>query len=75
MIEGLYLLSGARAFRGANVDALVAAGRPSAYLRAEVEQAGRASLVEVELAAQGRAKAQVNKQKIRDSETWETRFE
>jgi DNA replication and repair protein RecF len=65
LIEGLHLLSGARSFRGAKVDALVTAGRSSAYLRAEVEQAGRTSLVEVELAAQGRSKAQVNKQKIK----------
>jgi DNA replication and repair protein RecF len=65
LIEGLHLLSGARSFRGAKVDALVAAGRPAAYLRAEVEHEGRTSLVEVELAAQGRSKAQVNKQKIK----------
>ena len=65
LIEGLHLLSGARSFRGAKVDALVASGRPSAYLRAEVEHDGRTSLVEVELATQGRSKAQVNKQKVK----------
>ncbi|MFL2987749.1 MAG: DNA replication/repair protein RecF [Candidatus Poriferisodalaceae bacterium] len=65
LIEGLHLLSGARSFRGAKVDALVAAGRPSAYLRAEVEHGDRTSLVEVELAAHGRSKAQVNKQKLK----------
>jgi len=65
LIEGVHLLSGARSFRGAKVDALVASGRPSAYLRAEVEHEGRTSLVEVELATQGRSKAQINKQKIK----------
>ena len=65
LIEGLHLLSGARSFRGAKVDALVAAGKTSAYLRAEVQQKGRTSLVEVELASQGRSKAQVNKQKMK----------
>ncbi len=65
LIEGIHLLSGARSFRGAKVDALVANGKPSAYLRAEVEQNDRSCLVEIELALQGRSKAQVNKQKVK----------
>tara|TARA_B100001250_G_scaffold394329_1_gene398102 strand:+ start:26554 stop:27636 length:1083 start_codon:yes stop_codon:yes gene_type:complete len=65
LIEGIHLLSGARSFRGAKVDALVADGKPSAYLRAEIDQNDRSSLVEIELASQGRSKAQVNKQKVK----------
>ena len=65
LIEGIHLLSGARSFRGAKVDALVANGKSSAYLRAEVDQNDRSLLVEIELAAQGRSKAQVNKQKVK----------
>lgn len=65
LIEGIHLLSGAKSFRGAKVDALVADGKQSAYLRAEVDQNGRSSLVEIELASQGRSKAQVNKQKVK----------
>ena len=65
LIEGLYLLSGARSFRGAKVDALISSGKSSAYIRAEVEQQGRLSLVEIELTTQGRSKAQINKQKVK----------
>ena len=65
LIEGLYLLSGARSFRGAKVDALIRSGHTSAYVRAEVEQQGRPSLIEIELTTQGRSKAQVNKQKVK----------
>ena len=64
-IEGLALLSGARSFRGAKVDALVADGKSSAYIRAEVEQNGRVSLVELELAIGGQSRAQINKQRIK----------
>ena len=65
LIEGLYLLSGARSFRGAKVDALVRSGHTSAYIRAEVENQSRKSLIEIELTTQGRSKAQVNKQKVK----------
>ena len=65
LIEGLYLLSGARSFRGAKVDALVRSGHTSAYIRAEVENQSRTSLIELELTTQGRSKAQVNKQKVK----------
>ncbi|MDP7066456.1 MAG: DNA replication/repair protein RecF [Acidimicrobiales bacterium] len=65
LIEGLHLLTGARSFRGAKVDALIKSGKPSAYIRAEVEQHGRLSLVEIELTTQGRSKAQINKQKVK----------
>ena len=65
LIEGIHLLSGAKSLRGAKVDALVADEKQSAYLRAEVDQNGRSSLVEIELASQGRSKAQVNKQKVK----------
>ena len=64
LVEGLFLLSGARSFRGAKVDALVANGESSAYIRAQVEQGGRSTLVEIELAASGRSRAQVNKQRV-----------
>ena len=65
LVEGLSLLSGARSFRGAKVDALVATGRSSAYIRAEVDQDGRLSLVELELTTGGRSRAQVNKQRVK----------
>lgn len=64
-IEGLALLGGARSFRGAKVDALVASGKSSAYIRAEVEQDGRSSLVELELSIGGRSRAQINKQRVK----------
>ncbi|HJM20841.1 MAG TPA: DNA replication/repair protein RecF [Acidimicrobiales bacterium] len=64
LVEGLFLLSGARSFRGAKVDALVASGQSSAYIRAEVDHNGRSVLVELELAAGGRSRAQINRQRV-----------
>ena len=65
LIEAIHLLSGAKSFRGAKVDALVMHGKASAYVRAEVERGDNTRLVELQFATAGRSKAQVNRQKLK----------
>ena len=54
LIEAIHLLSGAKSFRGAKVDALVMDGKTSAYVRAEVERGDNTRLVELQFATAGR---------------------
>ncbi|WP_419842423.1 DNA replication/repair protein RecF [Candidatus Poriferisodalis sp.] len=65
LLEALSLLSGSGSFRGAVAETLVRAGCAQAYVRAQVRQHRRTRLVELEIAAAGRSRAQVNGQRVR----------
>jgi DNA replication and repair protein RecF len=64
VMEAIGYLATLSSFRGAPTDALVRAGASSAIVRAEGEREGRQLLVEAEIAATGRGRVQVNKQKL-----------
>lgn len=64
IMEAIGYLATLSSFRGAPNDALVRAGASSAVIRAEGEREGRQLLIEAELAASGRGRVQINKQKL-----------
>jgi DNA replication and repair protein RecF len=64
LIEALAWLARGMSFRGAPTEALVRGGAERAFVRAEVETAGRAVLLEAELVASGRNRIQVNRQRV-----------
>jgi len=64
LMEALAWLASASSFRGVPTEALVRMGAERAILRAEVENAGRTTLLEVELAASGRNRMQVNRNPV-----------
>jgi DNA replication and repair protein RecF len=64
LLEAVGFLATLGSFRGAPADALVRAGAASAVLRAEGERDGRGLLIEAELAAGGRTRVQVNRQRL-----------
>ena len=65
LVEAIAYLATLDSFRGAPVDALVRAGAQSAVVRAEVvHDDGRELLVEAELPRTGRARIQVNRQRL-----------
>lgn len=64
LVEAVVFLSTLASFRGAPNDALVRMGQASAVVRAEGERDGRALLVEAEISAAGRVRAQVNRQRL-----------
>ena len=64
VMEAIGYLATLSSFRGAPNDALVRAGASSAVVRAEGEREGRQLLIEAEIAATGRGRVQVNKQKL-----------
>ncbi|MBC8364233.1 MAG: DNA replication/repair protein RecF [Actinobacteria bacterium] len=64
LMEALVWLTTASSFRGAPTEALVREGAEHAILRAEVESEGRTTLLEVELAAVGRNRMQVNRNRV-----------
>jgi DNA replication and repair protein RecF len=64
VMEAIGYLATLSSFRGAPNDALVRAGASSAIVRAEGEREGRQLLIEAEIAATGRGRVQVNKQKL-----------
>ena len=64
LIEALVWLSRGMSFRGAPTEALVRDGAERAFVRAEVETAGRTVLLEAELVASGRNRIQVNRQRV-----------
>jgi DNA replication and repair protein RecF len=64
VMEAIGYLATLSSFRGAPTDALVRAGASSAVVRAEGEREGRQLLIEAEIAATGRGRVQVNKQKL-----------
>jgi DNA replication and repair protein RecF len=65
LAEALAFLATLSSFRSAPADALVRAGADTAVIRATIRQDdGRDTLVEIELAAAGRNRVQVNRQKL-----------
>ena len=64
LMEALAWLATASSFRGVPTEALVRMGAERAILRAEVENGGRTTLLEVELAASGRNRMQVNRNPV-----------
>lgn len=65
LLEAVDYLATLSSFRGVGADALVRQGCEQAVIRGEVENAGRTSVVEVELHAQGRDRVLVNHQPLR----------
>ena len=65
LLEAVALLDGSGSFRGASAETLVRAGCDRAFVRAEIRRARRTHLVEIEIAAAGRSRAQVNGQRVR----------
>ena len=64
LLEAVAMLAGMRSFRGATPDAMIAMGSDAAIIRAEVDRAGRDTLVEMEVAT-GRSRVQVNRQPLK----------
>ena len=65
LLEAVALLDGAGSFRGASAETLVRAGCDGAFVRAEMRRDRRTHVVEMEIAAAGRTRAQVNGQRVR----------
>ena len=65
LLEAAAMLDGSGSFRGATAETLVRAGSQRAYVRAEIRRSNRSSLVEMEIPAGGRSRAQVNGQRVR----------
>jgi len=65
VLEAVAYLGTQRSFRGAPREAMVSTGREQAVLRAELTRAGLPLLVEAEISATGRSRAQVNRQPVR----------
>ncbi|MBK5221418.1 MAG: DNA replication/repair protein RecF [Acidimicrobiia bacterium] len=64
LVEAIVFLATLGSFRGAPNDALVRLGAHQAVVRAEGERDGRALLIEAELAAGGRSRVLVNRQRL-----------
>jgi DNA replication and repair protein RecF len=65
LLEAIGYLATLASFRGVASDALVREGAPQAVVRGEGERTGRGLLVEAEIAAGGRGRVTVNKQRLR----------
>ncbi|WP_420622223.1 DNA replication/repair protein RecF [Candidatus Poriferisodalis sp.] len=65
LLEAIAMLDGSGSFRGASAETVVRAGCERAYVRAEIRRERRKYLVEMEIAAAGRSRAQVNGQRVR----------
>ncbi|CAN5475214.1 DNA replication/repair protein RecF [soil metagenome] len=65
LLEAIGYLATLGSFRGAPNDALIRAGADRAIVRAEGEREGRQLLLEAELSANGRNRAQLNRQPLR----------
>lgn len=65
LLEAIGYLATLSSFRGAPTDALIRAGAERAIVRAEGEREGRQLLLEAELSANGRNRAQLNRQPLR----------
>jgi DNA replication and repair protein RecF len=65
LLEAVGYLATLASFRGAPTDALVRVGAERAIVRAEGESEGRELLLEAELSANGRNRAQVNRQPLK----------
>jgi DNA replication and repair protein RecF len=64
LVEAIGYLGSLRSFRGVPADALIRRGADQAVVRAEIDHAGRRQLVEIEIAARGRGRVQVNRQRV-----------
>lgn len=64
LVEAIVFLATTTSFRGAPNEALVRVGAASAVVRAEGERDGRQLLLEAEVAATGRSRVQVNRQRL-----------
>jgi DNA replication and repair protein RecF len=65
LLEAVAYLGTQRSFRGAPREAMIRAGGERAVIRAELVRDGLPLLVEAELAAVGKSRAQVNRQAVR----------
>lgn len=65
LLEAIAYLATLGSFRGAPTDALIRVGAERAIVRAEGEREGRRLLLEAELSANGRNRAQLNRQPLR----------
>jgi len=65
LLEAIGWMGGLRSFRAAPTEALVRVGADRAFIRGEGSRAGRALLVECEVAPGGRSRMLVNRQPIR----------
>lgn len=65
LVEAVAWLATLSSFRGASTEAMIRDGRSSAVIRAEIEREGRELLIETELAASGRNRVQINRQRLR----------
>jgi DNA replication and repair protein RecF len=65
LLEAVGYLATLSSFRGAPTEALIRSGCPQAVVRAEGERDGRQLLIEAEIVAGGRSRAQVNRQPLR----------
>lgn len=65
LIEAMVYLASLSSFRGAPTEALIRTGVDRAIVRAEAEREGRNLLLEAELVAGGRNRAQINRQPLR----------
>lgn len=65
LLEAIGYLATLGSFRGAPTEALIRAGTERAIVRAEAEREGRELLLEAELLATGRNRAQLNRQPLR----------
>jgi DNA replication and repair protein RecF len=65
LLEAVGYLATLRSFRGAQREALIRSGAERAVVRAEAHREERALLIEIELSATGRERAQVNRQPLR----------
>lgn len=63
LVEAVGYLGSLRSFRGVPADALIHRGDDQAVIRAEIDHAGRRQLVEIEIAARGRGRVLVNRQR------------
>ncbi|WP_419917016.1 DNA replication/repair protein RecF [Candidatus Poriferisodalis sp.] len=65
LLEAIALLDGSGSFRGASAETLVRTSCDRGFVRAEIRRGRRTHLVEMEIAASGRSRAQVNGQRVR----------
>ncbi|HEX7131968.1 MAG TPA: DNA replication and repair protein RecF [Iamia sp.] len=65
LLEAIGWMGGLRSFRAAPTEALVRVGADRAFIRGEGSRAGRALLVECEVAPGGRSRMLVNRQPVR----------
>ncbi len=65
LLEAVGYAATLRSFRGGTREAMVRAGADRALVRATLEREGRPALIEAELVANGRSRAQLNRQPVR----------